>query len=144
MPREVNRAADFLAGKAIAERQDRMFVNYRWRSFGGRAVVGVSDAGVREAVGGEHVGMGWMLVDRETKECIVAAQWYRWAAEPEGRRGHREDVNFWEARAAKACLAAVVALRAGRLGEVARSSCDLITTGGRRGLKRQLGDPLGS
>ena len=98
VPREANMAADFLAGKAIVERQDRMFLNYLWRSFGRRPVVGVSDAGVRKAVGGEHVGIGWMLVDRETRKCIVAAQWYRWAAETDRRWGHREDVNLWEAR----------------------------------------------
>ena len=62
--------------------------------------------------------MGWFLVDRDTQEFVVAAQWYRWEATGSAIHG-RSDINFWELRAAKALLAAVAALRVGRLGEVA-------------------------
>ena len=123
-----------------------MFLNARWSRFVGRHVVGVSDAGVREEpeAGGAHVGMGWMLVDRDSQECIVAAQWYRWVERSEGGLVAEQDINLWEARAAKACLAAVVALRTARLGEVAAHECAPITAAERRSLKQKLFGPLGS
>ena len=99
--------------------------------------MGVSDAGLRREARGSHVGMGWALLDRKTKEFIVVAQWYRWEAGAEQGQG-RFDINFWELRAAKSALAAVVALRSERLGEIACIPCATLSPGVRSSVKRKL------
>ena len=76
----------------MEEQADRMFVNTRWRRFHTRRVVGMSDAGLHPGVGGYHAGMGWMLVDRETKEFVVAAQWHHWVEEGEAMAGQKDSV----------------------------------------------------
>ena len=134
VPREYNCAADTLANRAMDEKADGQYVNARC-GFKNRSLVGVSDAGVREEVGGWHVGMGWMIVDRETRECVCATHWYRW--EGSGQVA-RQDVNVWEMRAAKSCVAAMVAIRVGRLAEVVEAGGREIPLGVRRNLKRQL------
>ena len=120
IPRENNQAADFLAARAIECKKDSAHLHGNWLQERSRYIVGMSDAGVKKVAAGAHVGMGWLLVDRESHQIIAAAQWYRWV---DRREQESEDVNLWEMRAAKACLAAVMALRVARLHEVMAAEC---------------------
>ena len=138
IPREFNAAADLLANRAMDEQGDGIYVSTRWQRFQGRHVVGFSDAGIRRVQDGLHVGVGWMVVDRSSRECVVAAYWYRWAC---GGAGSWGDINVWELRAAKACLAAMVALRVGRLGEFGEIGGAAITATTRRQVKHKLFGP---
>ena len=109
IPREYNKAADWLATLALDTRGDRWLLQGSWRLWARRPLVLMSDAGLRWVDGRMHVGMGWVLVDRDSGGTVAAAA--RFLAfggeEAEG------DVNAWELRALAGGLSGLAAVRAG-------------------------------
>ena len=115
VPREANKAADWLATRALNSEVDAWYWHRSWRRYQDSDVVVLSDAGVRcQEDGVVAIGLGWVMLQRESKQVIAAASWILRA---EGGYG-AEDVNRWELRAALAGMGALVFLRSGRVGEV--------------------------
>ena len=115
VPREFNKAADWLATRALDTTSDAWYWHRSWRHFQDSEIVVFSDAGVRVLDDGRvHIGLGWLMVQRATRQVVAAASWT--AVEGAGRGA--EDVNRWELRAAMAGIGALTFLRAGRVGDV--------------------------
>ena len=139
VPREHNRAADWLASRALLAGTDRWFWHAWWRRYQHDSVILLSDARVRQSEGEARagIGLGWLLVHRESRCILAAASWFVQGEE----EAAEEDVNYWELRALVAGLGALLFLRTGRVGEVrdgAGVEGGVLSTEERRLLRRLL------
>ena len=134
VPRECNRAADWLAGLALEEQEDRWYLHRSWRAHGEAALVLFSDAGVRRIGTGGWAGMGWVLVDRESSVVVAAAAWAREV----DLAGGEADVNGWELRALEGGLGGLAAVRVGSVEHLARTTGRALTPTEVRSLKYRL------
>ena len=76
IPREFNKAAHWLASRALDTHRDAWYWHGWWRRFAQDEMVVFSDAGVRiREEGGAEVGLGWVMLQRSSGTVVVAASW---------------------------------------------------------------------
>ena len=115
IPREHNKAADWLASRALDTHRDAWYWHGHWRRFVKEEMVVFSDAGVRTREDGVvEVGLGWVMLQRSSGTVVAAAS----CALKQPAEARQDDVNRWELRAAVGGMGALVFLRTERVGEV--------------------------
>ena len=118
IPREENKAADYLADRAIQTRRDCLYLGRGSRNQQADLVVW-SDAGLVEG----RLGCGGLAKNTRSGEVVWA---FSLRLQGTGR-GDEEDINFGEMAAANFAVGMLLATRSGTLDDWAAScSCDLL------------------
>ena len=131
LPREYNQVADSLATAAIESGRDRVYVHGHAHRFRHVPLVTFSDAGCRREGAQSKVGMGWIVVARDSFEkmavgqhCIV--------------RHEEVDISLWELGALSRGLTMLAAIRRGAAAEWVGIAPETFTTSARRSLRSKL------